>query len=547
MQPQELNKRVNIDDARQKALAGVELGYKAVSSTFGPRSSNVAIKRPFGAPAVIHDGVNVFRSIFPLADKEAETGAEIALEASTNTNDAAGDGTTLATILIYEIAKAAHKYITAGARPMALREGIELATLAVLEELDKLKQPIDVEKDADKLLMVATISAQVPEIGQMVSDAYKALGKDGILTVEESKTTDSSLELKQGMQFDEGWISPYFVQPGNKHDEAIVENPYILVVDFDLRDLEEFNEMLVRLVQGGVKNIVIIANRIEVPVAAYFLKNHIKGAISGLMVTAPSFGEKRLDMLNDIAIATGGTVISESAGQGLQSVEKEHLGKARRVVATKDNTLVVDGAGDKKKIEARVAEIKGKLKNADLSAFDVEKLKERLAKLHAGVGVLSIGANSEPEMKERKERAIDAISAARAALAEGIVPGGGTAIRTAAAAAWKVLETDKRLSEFDVRSGVNIVMEACQAPYKKLLSNAGYDPGYYQAKLEDKPAGSGVDVMDGQIVDMVEAGIIDPVMVIKAALAHASSAAVSLATSDTLITPILDEYSHKEG
>lgn len=535
---QEPFKIVNITNARERMLAGVELGYHAVSSTFGPRSANVAIKRPFGAPAVIHDGVKVFRSLLPLEDQEMDAGAEIALEASTKTNDSAGDGTTQAAILIYEIAKAAHKYITAGARPMALRSGIEIATDAVLAELDKLAIPIDVKKDADKLLMVATISAQVPDIGEMVAQAYAKLGKEAILTVEESRTTDTSLELKQGMQFDKGWISPYFISPDNKFGESVVDSPYILVTDMPLRDLEAFNEMLIKLAdQEGVKKLVVIADRYEVPVAAYFIKNHLKGAIQGLMVEAPAFGEKRLDILRDIAIVTGATLISESAGLSLGSVTKDMLGRAKRVTATKETTLIVEGAGTKDAVNKRIAEIRQQLKNADLSAFDSEKLYERLARMDSGVGVLSIGARSEPELKERVERAIDAKSAAKAALSEGIVPGGGMAIITAAEAAKKGLAEDKRLADdFDVRSGANIVFEACKAPFKKLLTNAGYDPGEYWAKLEGKPAGTGVDVMDGEIVDMIKAGIIDPVMVIKAALGHASSAAVALSTSSTVVT-----------
>jgi len=540
---QEPFKIVNTTNARERMLAGVELGYKAVSSTFGPRSSNVAIKRPFGAPAVIHDGVKVFRSILPLEDQEMDAGAEIALEASTKTNDAAGDGTTQAAILIFEIAKAAHKYITAGARPMALRSGIEIATEAVLAELDKLAVPIDVKKDADKLLMVATISAQTPDIGEMVSQAYAKLGSEAILTVEESRSTDSSLELKQGMQFDKGWISPYFISPDNKFGESVVEAPHILIVDTPLRDLEAFNQMLIKLAdEEGIKKLVVIADRYEIPVVAYFVKNHLKGAIQGLMVEAPAFGEKRLDILRDIAIVTGGTVISESAGLGLDSVTRAMLGQAKRVAATKDTTLIVEGAGNKKAVNERIAEIRELVKNPDLSAFDREKLYERLARMDSGVGVMSIGARSEPELKERVERAIDAKSAAKAALSEGIVSGGGMAIIKAADTAKKALADDKRLNDdFDVRSGANIVFEACRAPFRKLLDNAGFDPGEYWAKLEGKPAGTGVDVMDGQIVDMIEAGIIDPVMVIKAALAHASSAAVALSTSSTVVTMKLSD------
>lgn len=537
---EEPNKRVNVTNAREKMLQGVELGYQAVSSTFGPRSANVAIGRPYGAPAVIHDGVNTFRSLFPMEDKEAEVGAAIAYEASNDTNQSAGDGTTLATVLIREIATKAHKFITAGARPMALREGIELATQVVLDELDKQATAIDVKKDADKILMIATISAQVPDIGQMVADAYKQLGAEAILTVEESKSTDSSLELKEGMQFDKGWLTPYFITD-DKLKEAIITNPHILVTDMDMRDLEDFSQMMIRLVdQAKVKDIVIIANSFELPIVAYFVKNHLSHVYNGLLIQAPAFGDKRIDILKDIAITTGAQFVSESAGIGLQSVTQESLGHATRITSTSEATLIVEGTGSKEDVDGRVAQIKQELTNTDLGEYDREKLMERLARLHSGVGVLTIGARSEPEMKERRERAIDAKSAAKAALVEGIVPGGGIALKTAATAARKFIEKEYLKQEFDVHSGIEIILEACEAPFSKLLSNAGYDPGEYKSRLSGKGKGYGVDVMDGQIVPMIEAGIIDPVLVIKSALGHASSAAMALSTSNTLVTPILN-------
>lgn len=544
MQPQPY-KSVNVTDARAKMLQGVRIGYEAVTSTFGPRSANVAIKRPFGAPAVIHDGVNVFRSIFPLPDAEMDAGAEIAFEAASKTADI-GDGTTLATLCTYEIASEAHKRIVAGSRPMALRQGIEMATEAVIAELDKLKTPIDAKKDADKLLRVATVSAQVSDIGKMVADCYKRLGADAILTVEESRTDESKLELKQGMQFNKGWLTPYFVDPGNKLGEATLDNAQLVVTDMHLRDLEDFHEMMERLVNLGVKHIAVIAAGFEMPIVSYFVKNHMKGAIKGILIEAPAFGEKRTDLLRDIAIMSGAEFISEAMGTGMQSVDVEKLGKARKIIATKDTTLIIDGQGDKKDIAFRVDEIKGELKNNDLSAYDKEKLRERLARLHSGIGVLVIGAKSEPEMKERKERAIDAIAAAKAALLDGIVPGGGVALKTAGVAARLSLENKLKAAEFDVISGANIVFDVCRAPFCKLLSNAGYDPGYYTAKLEPEPLGYGVDVIDGTIVNMLEAGIIDPAMVIKGALGYASSAAVAIATSETLITDIPMEMKQNE-
>jgi chaperonin GroEL len=467
MQP-DTPKKINTTNARQKMIEGVEIGYKAVASSFGPRSANTAIKRPFGAPAVIHDGVNIFRSLFPFPDEELGTGAEIAFNAAEKTA-AIGDGTTLATILTYEIAKEAHKRITAGARPMALREGIELATETVLAELAKLKIDIDVKKDAEKLLMVATVSAQVPDIGQMVADAYAKLGSGGILTVEESTGMDSTLELKQGMQFDKGMISPYFIDQGNKHGEANLgdaKTPVrILVTDMHIRDLEEFHEMLQRIVEGGgIKQFAIIASGFEIPVASYFVKNHLAGAFKGVLIEAPAFGDKRQDLLKDIAIVTGAEFISEGSGKGLQSVMPDNLGSAKRLTATHETTLIVDGLGAKEDIANRIEEINTQLESTDLSAFDREKLRERLARLDSGIGILIMGAKSEPEMKERKERAIDAIAAAKAALSDGIVPGGGTALRLAASNAQKTLKKQLEGKEFDVVSGTSVVFSACAAP-----------------------------------------------------------------------------------
>jgi chaperonin GroEL len=556
MQPEPL-KKVNTTDARERMLAGVRVGYDAVSSTFGPRSANVAIDRPFGAPAVIHDGVNTFRSLFPFGDREMGVGAAIAYEAADNTNNSAGDGTTNATILIYEIAYRAHKLITAGARPMALREGIELATEQVLVELDTLMHPImargkkgkDGQYELSKeLLMVATISAQVPDIGQMVAEVYAQLGAEAILTVEESNGNGSEVEMKTGMQFGKGWASPYFVVGENKNHEAVVENAHILVTDMHIRDVEEFHEMCQRLVNEGVKQLVVIAAGFEPMVMKYAINNLLKGKMITLLIEAPAFGEKRREVLEDIAIATGGTFVGEVTGTSLESVGATTLGKARNVTSTQDNTIIVEGKGLQKEIDKRVAQIKEQLAGGDLQAFDVEKLKERLATLDAGIGILKIGAKSEPEMKERKERAIDAISAAKAALSDGIVPGGGMALRLAAAAAQKSLADklkDDKTDE-DVRLGAKIVFDACQAPFRKLLDNAGYDAGEYVARVEFAqnalPKGDksvlGVDVMDGQIVDMVKEGIIDPLLVIKSALGHASSAAVALATSNTVVTPI---------
>lgn len=543
MSPQEQPKNIISGPlAKEKLLAGVEKLYIPVSSSLGPRSANTAIARPFGGPAVIHDGVKIARACLPLPDAEENVGAEIAYDAANKTNNI-GDGTTTATVLCREIAKGAHKLITAGSRPMALREGIETATNFVIEELGKLAQPVD--EKGDDILRIATISAQNAEIGGMVAEAYKTLGPDGILTVEESRSSETYLELKQGMEFDRGWRSPYFVPAGNKHGEATVEKPYVLVTDQHIRDHDMFVQMLVRLFSGTpdadgkpttpqIKDIVIIADDFSPEVVAFFVANHVKGHIRGLLVNAPSYGEKRIDMLRDIAVLTGATLVSEATGTSLASVDHEMLGHAGRITSTKDTTIIVEGGGAEEDVKGRIAELEEQAKNSDLSAYDLEKLNERLARLRSGIGVLTIGARSEPEVKERIERAVDAISAAKAALNAGIVPGGGTALITAADRAESLLK--EKMSD-DARFGIKIVLEACRAPFRKLLTNAGFDPGEYSARLAKEPVGMGVDVMDGQIVDMVEAGIIDPVMVVSSAIGNASSAAVMIATTDNVITP----------
>jgi chaperonin GroEL len=568
-------KQVNTTNAQEKMLQGVEIVYAAVSSTLGPRSRNVAIKRPFGTPAVIHDGVKAARSILPLEDEEMDTGAEMAVEAANKTNEV-GDGTTTATVLMREIARSAHKNVTAGARTMALREGIEAATDAVLLEIDKLAQPIEAKgkKEGDvseQLLKVSIVSAQVEDIGRMVAEAYAVLGDDGILTAEQSGSSESMLELKTGMQFDQGWISPYFMNQDSTLGEAILENTHILVTDDAIRDHDEFVAFVRRLrrtveevpyidetgaqqvkkVDHGpaIKEFVVIAADYELPVQAFMLKNNNNGAIRVIPIKAPSYGEKRVEILKDIAALTGATLISQTVGTTLQSADKQHLGTAARITSTRDTTLIVDGGGAQEDIDKRIATIKEELKNGDLAAFDREKLKERLARLSSGIGVLRIGGRTEPEMQERLERAYDSISAARAALTGGIVAGGGITLMRAASHALEVIKADKYYQEnIDYRTGVQTVIDACKAPFSKLMTNSGFDAGEMLTELrhKQKPAGPllGVDVMDGKIVDLIKEGIIDPLLVVKAALGNASSAAVSLFTSDTLITEIKQPVRH---
>lgn len=539
---QEQPKKITVGpEAREKMLSGVEKLYAAVSSTLGPRSANVAIARPFGRPAVVHDGVTVARAALPLADEEENVGAEIAFDAADKTNGI-GDGTTTATILTREIARKAHQLIVAGAKPMALREGIEAATEVILGKLSSMARAIVV--DSSEVLRIATVSAQNEQIGEMVASAYKELGKEGILTVEESRTTESFLELKKGMEFDRGWLSQHFVTPGNTLGEAELNNPYVLVTDYRINSLEQFAPMLNALFsdeiekQKVVPEILVIAEQLGGEALGFLVYNHAKGVVRGLAVNAPSFGEKRFDMLQDIAIVTGATLVSETSGIGLQSVTKEMLGRARKVVSTKDTTLIVDPAGAQEDIDMRIGRLKSQSDNADLGEYDREKILERLARLSSGIGILTIGAKSESEMRERKERAIDAISATKAALQEGVVAGGGTSFIRAAMSAVDDLAADERgQADRDFITGVQIVLEACQEIFNKLLTNAGMDPGRFidaVVSSDDK----GVDVTTKEVVDMLENGIIDPVMVVRGALGNASSAAVMIATSNTVITEL---------
>ena len=524
--------------ARQDNIDGAEVVYSAVSQTFGARSNNVAIKRPFGAPAVVHDGVTVAQNLLPLEDEHLNIGAELVVEAAKKANNTAGDGTTLATILTREIAKGAHTYITAGSKPMALREGIEEASRAVVAELEAMAKPIesdDQKQNIENVRQIATISAQVEDIGKMVADAYEELGAEGIMTVEESRSTDSFLELKKGMEFDRGWRSPYFVND-QKHNEATIESPYIIVTDQKLRagiDIAPFLEKLYK--EHNVKDLVIIADDIDGEALGFLVLNHVKQNIRVVAINAPGFGDKRLDLLEDICTVTGATLISENKGLTFNNAGVDQLGRAARVVAGRDTTLIVEGQGAAEDIEIRIAQIREKSQMPEVGEFEREKLLERLAKMSSGVAVLNIGAKSEPELKERKERAIDAISAAKAALSEGIIPGGGMAMIAASFKASQVLKKHPKYNERDFYNGVQLVIETCRAPFNKLMENAGFDPGEKYAEVAAEPFGFGVDVTDGKVKDFHEAGIIDPVLVIKSSLENATSSAVMIATTNVNI------------
>ncbi len=534
MQPQS-KRLINGDDAKAKLLEGVETVYTAVSSTFGARSKNVAIARPFGVPSVVHDGVTVARELLPLEDKAADVGAQLIADAADKTNKV-GDGTTATTILTRELFVAANKRIAAGHRPMALREGIEAAVLAITEALDKAATPIEM---AD-IGRIASISAQNAELGKFVADAFEQVGKDGVVTVEESRTTETYMEIKAGMEFDKGYRSPYFVTDPVL-GEASVPDVAVLVTNHKLSQLAEFAPVIEKCAAKTIKNFFIVADDIDGQALAFLAVNKLQGNINVIAVQAPSFGERRNDMLRDIALVTNARFIDKDAGMTLASVEPEDWGHAARVTSTKDTTVIVDGGGIDEDVGTRVEELKAQLASPDASDFDRERIGERLAKLTSGIAVIFVGAKSEPELKERKERVIDAVSASKAALQEGIVPGGGIALLRARDSITALYGEDEEKT-----AGIRVVYDACAAPFYKLMSNAGYDPGKMHAYVEQavNTPNAGIDVTDGVIKDMVAVGIIDPLTVIRSGLENAASTAIMLATSDSIIVGVPKEDEH---
>lgn len=511
-------------EAREKLLKGINLLTEAVSATLGPKGRNVALDKKWGAPNVVHDGVTVAKEI-ELEDPFENMGAQLLKEAASKTNDIAGDGTTTATVLAQAIASEGLKNIQAGANPMVLRRGIEKAVDALVEELKKMSKKLTTVEETTQ---VATISAQNEQIGKLISEALNKVGKDGVVTVEEAKTMEMSVDYKEGMEFDKGYQSPYFVTDSDRMESSL-EEPYILITDKKISAMADLMPFLEKFVQVS-KTLVIIAEEVEGEALTTLVLNKLRGAFNVLAVSAPGFGDRRKEMLADIAILTGGTVISEETGRKLESVEVEDLGKAARVTSTKDGTLIVDGKGSRKAIDNRVAQIKKELVASD-SDFDKEKLQERLAKLAGGVAVINVGAATEIEMKEKKERVIDAVAATKAAIEEGIVAGGEVALLRASKA------LDKLKSENpEEQLGIELVKKALEKPFRKLIQNAGLDEGVALTKVLASAGSMGIDVMDGEIKDLVKAGVIDPVKVTRSALQNAASVAVMVMTTNVLIT-----------
>ena len=518
------------EEARRSLKRGVDILAAAVATTLGPKGRNVALDKKYGAPTVTHDGVTVAKEI-ELADPYENMGAQLLKEAATKTNDIAGDGTTTATVLAQIIVHEGLKNVAAGANPMLIKHGIEAGVDAIVENLKKLA--VKVEKH-DQISQVATISAQDKEIGELIAEVMDKVGKDGVITVEESKSLHFETEFVEGMEFDRGYISPYFITaPESMQSE--IKDPYVLIYDKKISAAQDIIPILEKLVQRGKRDLVIIAEDVDGEALATLVLNKLRGMLNVLAIKAPGFGDRRKAMLQDIAVLTNGTVITEELGRKLESVTIEDLGHAARVVSTKDDTTIIDGAGSDNAIKARVSEIRVEIDNST-SDYDKEKLNERLAKLAGGVAVIRVGAATETELKEKKHRVEDALSATRAAVEEGIVPGGGVALLVSI----KVLDGIKMDHE-DEQVGVNILKRALEEPIRRIVGNAGQDGSVVVQQVRGMAKDKkhfGYDVISGEYVDMIKAGIIDPVKVTRGALQNAASIASMILTTEALVTDI---------
>jgi len=524
------------DEARSALLKGIDIVAQAVVTTLGPKGRNVALDRKWGAPNVVHDGVTVAKEI-DLQDPFENMGAQLVKEAADKTNDVAGDGTTTATLLAREITALGMKHITAGANPMIVKKGIEKAVAAVVEELKKIAKPI---KSKEEITQVATISAGDPVIGAKIAEALDE--KDRVVTVEEGKSFELEIEYKEGMEFDHGYVSPYFVTSPEKM-EAEVEDAYLLLTDKKISSIQDLLPFLEKFIKVS-KNLVIIADEIEGEALATLVVNKLKGTFNILAVKAPGFGDRRKEMLEDIAVLTGGTVISEDTGRNFESVEMADLGQADKVWADKDNTRIIGGRGDKKAIEARIALLRKQIQESD-SDFDKEKLEERLAKLSGGVAQINVGAATEVELNEKKERVKDAVEATKAAVEEGILPGGGIALLRARTVLKDEIKTN--LTE-DEKIGVNIIYQALEQPVRYLARNSGEDDGYVVKRIEEsKENDFGFNSLTGEFGSMIKFGILDPLKVTRFALQNAASVAMMVLTTEALVTDIPDEKKAPEG
>jgi len=517
------------EEARGAMKRGIDALADAVGGTLGPKGRNVALDKKYGAPTVTHDGVTVARDI-QLDDPFENMGAQLLKEAATKTEDVAGDGTTTATVLAQAIVSEGLKNVASGANPMQMKLGIDAASQAVSEALKRNAQPV---KGHDEISQVATVSAADPEIGQLIADVFEKTGKDGVITVEESKTMAFETEYVEGMQFDRGYVSPYFVTDTQRM-EAALDEPYILITDKKISAVADIVPTLEKVLGAGRKELLIVSEDVDGEALATLVVNKLRGIVSVLAVKAPGFGDRRKEMLRDLAIVTGAQVISEEVGRKLDSVTLDDLGRARRVLSTKDTTTVIEGKGQQPEIDARVKQIKAQIEETT-SDYDREKLQERLAKLAGGVAIIKVGAGTETELKEKKHRVEDALSATRAALEEGLVPGGGVALLNVQSA------LDGLGMDGDAAIGVRIVRRALEEPAKRLAQNAGMDGGVVLENIrrrqqEASDSTIGYDVVADDYTDLLARGIVDPAKVTRSAVENAASIAAMVLTTEAMIT-----------
>jgi chaperonin GroEL len=519
------------ESARAKMVHGLNILADAVKVTLGPKGRNVVLERSFGAPTVTKDGVSVAKEI-ELKDKFENMGAQMVKEVASKTSDVAGDGTTTATVLAQAIVREGMKFVASGMNPMDLKRGIDKAVIAVTEELKKISKPCSSSKE---IAQVGSISANSdPDIGKIIADAMEKVGKEGVITVEDGKSLENELELVEGMQFDRGYLSPYFINNPEKQI-CVLEDPYILLYDKKISSIRELLPVLEQVAKAG-KPLLIIAEEVEGEALATLVVNNIRGILKTCAVKAPGFGDRRKAMLEDMAILTGGTVISEELGLKLENATLKDLGRAKKLEAGKENTTIIDGAGDKKQIEARVKQIRVQIEEAT-SDYDREKLQERVAKLAGGVAVIKVGAATEVEMKEKKARVEDALHATRAAVEEGIVPGGGVAYIRAKQA----LEGKVKADNHDQEAGIKIVMRALEEPLRMIVDNAGAEPSVVLNKVLENKGTYGFNAQTEEYGDLVGQGVIDPTKVTRTALQNAASVAGLMLTTDAMVAELVEE------
>ncbi|MDN4075849.1 chaperonin GroEL [Fictibacillus terranigra] len=522
------------EDARRAMLRGVDALANAVKVTLGPKGRNVVLEKKFGSPLITNDGVTIAKEI-ELEDAFENMGAKLVAEVASKTNDVAGDGTTTATVLAQAMIREGLKNVTSGANPMVLRKGIEKATAVAVQELQKISKPIE---GKESIAQVAAISSADDEVGQLIAEAMERVGNDGVITIEESKGFTTELEVVEGMQFDRGYASPYMVTNSDKM-EAVLENPYILITDKKITNIQEILPVLEQVVQQG-KPLLLVAEDVEGEALATLVVNKLRGTFNAVAVKAPGFGDRRKAMLEDIAILTGGEVITEELGLDLKTANIGQLGTASKVVVTKENTTIVEGAGESDKIAGRVTQIRAQLEETT-SEFDKEKLQERLAKLAGGVAVIKVGAATETELKERKLRIEDALNSTRAAVEEGIVSGGGTALVNVVRALSSLEATG------DEKTGVKLVLRALEEPIRQIAHNAGLEGSVVVERLKNEEIGIGFNAATGEWVNMFEAGIVDPTKVTRSALQNAASVSAMFLTTEAVIADKPEENAGGAG